>query len=205
MRSSSSKLGEIDLVKMVKIEGRGRSLVSSQLLYGSQIILTDSPIILYSPYHLSSSLSLFLPPLLIVPTASSTYKLVPLPPSSPTFLALFSFVLSIASLASRPPNLPGLVIPYPFCRLLHLSPCPTAIAMFKLVSTSPRTISPLSLLPTSKFCFLFKASLSPPLTLMLPSSSIPSSLPFPLLQSLSDSSWSSPLLYSPRTSSMLTV
>ena len=45
----------MEVVKAVEIEGRGRALVASQSLYGGQIILTDSPILLYSPYPLSSS------------------------------------------------------------------------------------------------------------------------------------------------------
>ena len=140
-----------------------------------------------------------------VPTASPTYKLLPLPlplpPSSPALLALFSFVLLIASLMpSLPPILPGPVLSYPFCGLPTLSLSPTPIAKSRPVSSSPRTISPSSLLPTSRFCFLFKAPLSPPPILTLPLYSIPSSLPSPLLQALPDSPWSSPPLCSPRTS-----
>ncbi|CBI29298.3 unnamed protein product, partial [Vitis vinifera] len=55
MTSSASKVGESGLVKTVEIEGRGRALVASQSLRGGQIILTDSPILLYSAHPLSSS------------------------------------------------------------------------------------------------------------------------------------------------------
>ena len=55
MTSSASKVGGSGLVKTVEIEGRGRALVASQSLRGGQIILTDSPILLYSAHPLSSS------------------------------------------------------------------------------------------------------------------------------------------------------